>query len=91
VKDERIPAENLAKALTCGLCPAKTDPAFVKALVAVAYLSSFDVNLLAGWKSRKNEFNDYGDLVKYVNCRLEESSGSVPTSAGSSRLCIPRA
>jgi hypothetical protein len=50
VKDERTPAENLAKVLTCGLCPEKTDHAFVKALVAVAYLSSERVRTVSDWR-----------------------------------------
>jgi hypothetical protein len=53
VKDERTPAENLAKALTCGLCPEKTDHAFVKALVAVAYLSSFNVSTVNDWMNEE--------------------------------------
>jgi hypothetical protein len=89
VKDERTPAENLAKALTCGLRPAMTNPIFVEALIAVAYLSNKRVSTLAGWELNNSDFSDHDGLVKYVNRRLEEYKLQVPSS-GASFLCVLR-
>jgi hypothetical protein len=90
VEDERTPAENLAKALTCGLCPAKTDPAFVEALVAVAYLSNKRVSSVKDWLvttdtvESKAKLRLSEELEEYVRLKLQ-----VPSS-GASFLCVLR-